>query len=254
MVMKIEHDSWQISLVVISIIMIVCSSCSSLKSNFRTSDDFINEQTVINSSKDNKKTKTSILKISEDIAHEIYIDLKRVPSRETNNHVFQKADDIDLSGYPLTIMTFTDTNHFQSSVDFGRTITECLIASFEQKGFNVLEFRKTNEIHIEKRNGEYFLSRDIGEINKSIKFSRVLVGTYSIGYDTVIVNARLLDIPTGKIVASSSSEIEIDENIWFLLTNGGTLTEVVKKLPFDFDKAYLKNIGITAYERRLNKY
>ena len=157
---------------------------------------------------------------------------------------------MDLSTDPLTIMTFTDTNRFQSSVDFGRTLTECLFTSFEKRGFDVLELRKTNEIHIEKRNGEYFLSRDVNEINQSIQFSRVLVGTYSIGYDSVFVNARLIEVSTGKIIASSSLEMDIDENLWFLLTNGGTLTEMVEKLPSNFDGRYFQKIGINIFERK----
>ena len=211
-------------------------------------------QYVVDGKSNVHKTRNSILAASESISDEIYEDLKRIYRKDPKTRFSKKGIDGDLNVHPLTIMTFTDTNRFQSSVDLGRTLTECLITALEQKGFGIIELRKTNEIHIEERNGEYFLSRDIKEINPSIQFSRVLVGTYSIEYDTVIVNARLLEVSTGKVIASSSFEMGIDENIWYLLTNGGTLAEMVKQHPFDFvGDGYFNEIGVNTFERKQKK-
>ena len=235
------------------VILLTVMGCSSNRYNSMRPNESPG-QYIVDSGSNDHKTNTSILAVSERISNEIYADLERAYRKDTGAR-FSQADIImDLSAHPLTIMTFTDLNRFQTSVDFGRAITECLITSFEQKGFGVIELRKTNEIHIEKRNGEYFLSRDVKEINQNLQFSRVLVGTYSIEYDTVIVNARLMEVSSGRIIASVSLEMGIDENIWFLLTNGGTLAEMVKKLPFDFvDNSYFQKIGVNGFERKPKK-
>ena len=273
--MKTKYCSIQITgiLWLISLTFLGCSSqrnnstglsrqYNSIESSRRHNSTRSNEYSgryIIGVKQNDHKTKTSILAVSEKISNEIYAELEQAYRKESDRkdkrtRLSQKNIEMDLSAHPLTIMTFTDSNKIQSSVDFGRTLTECLITSFEQKGFGVIELRKTNEIHIEKRNGEYFLSRNAEELSPDIQFSRVLAGTYSIGYDTVIVNARLIEVSTGKIVASNSLEMKIDENIWYLLTNGGTLTEMVKKLPADFvDADYYQRVGVNTFERKPNK-
>ncbi len=234
-------------------VFFILSGCSSHRYNSIGSNNSSGRY-IIDSPRNDYKARTSMLSASERISDEIYANLEQTYRKDGRARLSQKDIERDLNAHPLTIMTFTDSNRFQSSADFGRTLTECLITSFERKGFGVIELRKTNKIHIEKRNGEYFLSRDAKELSQDIQFSRVLAGTYSIGFDTVIVNARLIEVATGKIIASNSLEMKIDENIWYLLTNGGTLTEMVKKLPFDFvDDDYFQKIGVDTFEREPSK-
>ena len=236
-------------ILLVSVVLMILPGCSlSGRKAVSTEKDI---KRPVMADMDQKESKPHLLQVSQDIAREISADLIRAEADKKKHTLIQWKESrlFDMENYPLAVMTFTDTNNLQASADFGRTLTECLIASFEQEGFHILELRKAHQIHIEKGNGEYLLSRDITQINQAPRFSGALVGTYTIMYDSVIINSRLLDVLTGEVMASSSKQIEIDERIFFLLTNGGALTEVAGRLPQK--EIYLKSLGVTVFDRRL---
>jgi TolB-like protein len=233
---------------IISAIVVAFSGCASNTVRMQ-SNGASGQKYIIDREREVDRQKVSVLDVSEKIAEEIVADLRRGREHERTYH-FAMENRLDGSEPPMAIMTVTDANYLQTTVDFGRALTECLITSFEQQGFRIIEIRKTNEVHLEKRNGEYYLSRDLKEIKKSVPFSRVLVGTYSVAYDTVILNTRLIDAVTGKILGSSAKEISIDENVRSLLTNGGSLSEMADRIHLATDGAHFREVGITAFERQ----
>lgn len=123
----------------------------------------------------------------------------------------------------------------------------------QQQGFEVIEIRKTKKIHMEQRNGEYLLSINFKELNKKNKFQTVLIGTYSIAYNMIIVNTRIVDMVTGLVYTTSLVEIPMGKNIRYLLNNS---TEFVD----NNEKAYLlygtnnqiKEYNVNVFERRLS--
>ena len=123
----------------------------------------------------------------------------------------------------------------------------------QQQGFEVIEIRKTKKIHMEQRNGEYLLSINFKELNEKNKFQTVLIGTYSIAYNMIIVNTRIVDMVTGLVYTTSLVEIPMGKNIRYLLNNS---TEFVD----NNEKAYLlygtnnqiKEYNVNVFERRLS--
>ncbi|MGB3751377.1 MAG: FlgO family outer membrane protein, partial [Arcobacteraceae bacterium] len=65
--------------------------------------------------------------------------------------------------------------------------------------------------------GEFFITRDIKKINKKISNSYVLVGTFSTIDKQVIINARIMDNQTGRVVAAAKTYYETTD--CYLLNN-----------------------------------
>ena len=75
------------------------------------------------------------------------------------------------------------------------------------RGFNVADFRGQNALSVNPT-GEFFITRDIKKINKKVANSYVLVGTFSSIDKKVIINARIMDNQTGRVVASAKTYYE----------------------------------------------
>jgi len=181
---------------------------------------------------------------AKQIAMDISSNLKGFDNNEDSRHECG----------PLIVMTFTDVNRLQTTLNFGRAMTDCVISSLQQQGFDVIELRTTNQIHMEQRNGEYFLSRKPDEVNKAKKFKVGLVGTYSIAYNRVIVNARLVETSEGspgRVISSSSLEIPVTNNIIHLLTNTSKAGPQDRKIHIANDIQCLTDeADVSVFERR----
>ena len=80
--------------------------------------------------------------------------------------------------------------------------TESLIDELSNRGFNIIEFRGQLAVSLNE-NGEYFISRKTNKIKSKIPNTYVVVGTYSRQYGKVMLNARVIDNITGKIISTS---------------------------------------------------
>ncbi|MCP4714015.1 MAG: hypothetical protein GY868_02775 [Deltaproteobacteria bacterium] len=123
----------------------------------------------------------------------------------------------DLEDDTLIVTTFSRVHDLQETTDFGRTLTDCMISALQKRYFRIVELRKTKQLHVEEKNGEYMLSRRLSEISSRIKSRACMVGTYSIAYDRVIVNARIVDMADGSVLSSCAREMRLDRNIRRLL-------------------------------------
>ena len=108
---------------------------------------------------------------------------------------------------PILITSFVKLDQFKKTSEFGRVISESLINELSNKGFNVIEFRGQMSVSIND-DGEYFISRKPHELKDSIPNTYVVVGTYSRQYKKIILNARVIDNITGKIITSARAVYE----------------------------------------------
>ena len=51
--------------------------------------------------------------------------------------------------------------------------------------------------------GEFYLSRNTNNLRKEYKIGYVLMGTYSVGDHSTSVNARIVDVSNGLVVATA---------------------------------------------------
>jgi TolB-like protein len=105
---------------------------------------------------------------------------------------------------PVLITSFVRLDEFKKTTEFGRVISESLINELSNRGFNIIEFRGQMAVSINDE-GEYFISRKPYEIKGSIPNTYVVVGTYSRQPGKIMLNARVIDNITGKIITSARS-------------------------------------------------
>lgn len=103
---------------------------------------------------------------------------------------------------PVLITSFVRLDQFKKTTEFGRVISESLINELSNRGFNIIEFRGQMAVSINDE-GEYFISRKPHEIKGSIPNTYVVVGTYSRQAGRIMLNARVIDNITGKIISSA---------------------------------------------------
>lgn len=106
------------------------------------------------------------------------------------------------SNKPILITSFVRLDEFKQTTEFGRVVSESLINELSNKGFEIIEFRGQMAVSVNDQ-GEYFISRKPHELKSKIPDTYVVVGTYSRQPGKVMLNARVIDNITGKIITSA---------------------------------------------------
>ena len=108
---------------------------------------------------------------------------------------------------PVLITSFVRLDEFKKTTEFGRIVSESMINELSNRGFDITEFRGQMAISINDE-GEYFISRKPHELKSKIPNTYVVVGTYSRQAGKIMLNARVIDNITGKIITSARSTYE----------------------------------------------
>jgi TolB-like protein len=103
---------------------------------------------------------------------------------------------------PILITSFVRLDEFKQTSEFGRIVSESLINELSNRGFDITEFRGQMAISVNDE-GEYFISRKPHELKSKIPNTYVVVGTYSRQMGKIMLNARVIDNITGKIITSA---------------------------------------------------
>lgn len=105
------------------------------------------------------------------------------------------------------VCTFVDLKKLTRTSSLGRYLAEQMMTEMQQRGFPVLELRKSQAVMVQEKRGEYGLSRDPAEIGQSVAAGAMLTGTYSQSSDSIIINARIMDNRSAKLLASATAII-----------------------------------------------
>lgn len=106
------------------------------------------------------------------------------------------------SNKPVLITSFVRLDELKKTTEFGRIVSESLINELSNKGFEIIEFRGQMAVSVNDE-GEYFISRKPHELKSKIPDTYVVVGTYSRQPGKVMLNARVIDNITGKIITTA---------------------------------------------------
>lgn len=101
----------------------------------------------------------------------------------------------------VAVTTFVDLDNLDSSSSFGRFIAERLSMELHKLGFNVRELRQRKSIEFKKEKGEFSLSRKSADLMKNFQVDAILVGTYLMVGDEVVVNAKLIDVDSSRVIS-----------------------------------------------------
>ena len=138
--------------------------------------------------------------------------------------VLHQANYID-SSTPILVGTITDIDMLETSSTLGRMISEQITARLTQQGYNVTELKMRTSLNIKdgrknaSESGEYMLSRDVDSIRAEQKAAIAITGTYAVAGQDVLVNLKLLDVATGKILGATDYTIRKDSNVARLISN-----------------------------------
>jgi TolB-like protein len=119
---------------------------------------------------------------------------------------------------PVVVTTFVDLNNLNKSSIFGRVLAEEVLNELHQAGFTVSEIRKGRDIFIRQELGELILSRDAREVLSKFRARAILAGTYVATKESIIINARLIDINSPLILSSSSYTLKMTTTLEKMLT------------------------------------
>lgn len=119
---------------------------------------------------------------------------------------------------PIIVTTFVNLNNLNKSSVFGRALAEKLLTELHQAGFTVSEIRKGKDVFLREELGELILTRDAKETMGKTHARAVLAGTYVATADSVIINARLIDLQTPLILSSCSYTLKMTKEFEKLLT------------------------------------
>lgn len=107
-------------------------------------------------------------------------------------------------GEGMLVTTFVDINKLYRTSSFGRYLAEQIMNEFQSHSYKVIDMRKSLSVVVQEKRGEFGLSRDPEEISATASAGAMLTGTYLVGRDNIIVNARILDNESSVLLSSST--------------------------------------------------
>lgn len=122
-----------------------------------------------------------------------------------------------VTGMSLMLTTLVEVDNLYETSRFGRTFTESLATRLFRHGFGVVEIRKASEVLVKNNSGELMLTRDAKLLAKEQRVHGIVVGTYSLTPQSVIVNVRILDAASQDVLSVAGVEIQRSGNINHLL-------------------------------------
>lgn len=124
-------------------------------------------------------------------------------------------------GQQLILTTMVNLDDLSQTSRFGRTLTEALATRLFQHGYGIAEIRKASEVMIKKDSGELMLSRDLAVLANQHSVEGIVVGTYALTPNTVILNVKLLDVASEDVLSVAGLEIKRNHAINNLLAGVG---------------------------------
>ncbi|HIP13456.1 MAG TPA: hypothetical protein EYG73_12155 [Arcobacter sp.] len=124
----------------------------------------------------------------------------------------------------VTITSFVNLQYLNKTSQFGRVLSESLFSELFVRGFNLSDFRGQNAISI-NGNGEFYITRNVTKLQSEVSNTYILVGTYSKIDQNIMLNARIIDNKTGKIVSSARAMYSNDDCSIF-----GTCNNALRKI------------------------
>ena len=138
-----------------------------------------------------------------------------IPSGLFNAGVIFIAEQIDRNVSPddrqlaTVVNSIVDLNNLAETSAFGRLVGEHLIHELQVRGWPVSDIRLSKNLIIND-SGEFSLSRDLRRLRDLMPAANVVTGTYTVTKDGILLNIRVLNLETGRIVSSAQTRFVRD--------------------------------------------
>ncbi|WP_291321795.1 FlgO family outer membrane protein [Desulfonatronospira sp.] len=104
----------------------------------------------------------------------------------------------------ILLTTFVNLDNLGETSSLGRIVPQQIGTSLTRCGFEVVDVRlRTDSLLVREQQGEFALSRKIQDIARDNQANYVLAGTYSVLYNSILVNAKVLRSTDGLTVAAT---------------------------------------------------
>ena len=131
-----------------------------------------------------------------------------------NTEKLLDREDILYPGDKVVLASVVDINNLDDTTQFGRTITEEVAKEFIDHGYEIIDVRASlRGVVVKKRKGEFYITRDVENLAKTIKANAIFYGTYSVGKDYVYVNLKLINPRTHVVLNSVDYRIPLTPDI-----------------------------------------
>jgi len=108
----------------------------------------------------------------------------------------------------IIVTSMVSVNNFRQSSDFGRLYSESMMTNFKRLGWNVIDFRG-KKLFVQVKGGEFYLDRS--KLKDIPVDSVIYVGTYGEYQNGLLLNMRMLDHKTNKVITASNVQLN-DKN------------------------------------------
>jgi len=175
--------------------------------------------------------------INKQQAEKLQDGIKEI-ARQLFDHLEDQDPEVGILADGLAFTVFTDLKKLRRTSSFGRYLSEQLMTEFQQRGYRVFEVRKSQEILIQEKRGEYGLSRSADEIESPIPARALLTGTYTLAGGTVMVNAKILDNKDALMLSSATVFFAKSE------MTDGLLADSASAHPKVTERMYMKKLEL----------
>jgi hypothetical protein len=117
----------------------------------------------------------------------------------------------------VIVTTVVSVDDLDQSSTLGRTASQLVLSRLSQLGYQTRDLTYLRALDVSPA-GERVLSRDARRLGESSNASAVVVGTYSVGGQTIWINLRLLSAEDGALLSSADFAVPLDEDTWPLVS------------------------------------
>lgn len=115
------------------------------------------------------------------------------------------------------VVSFADLSALSQSSQLGRLMGQDCSTEFVNDGYQVTEPLFADALYIDPSQGELMLSRNLEVLAQDHEATAVVVGTYTVGRNTVYANARLIRSNDALVLSAVSFEIPLTPEVGQLI-------------------------------------
>lgn len=116
--------------------------------------------------------------------------------------------------YPtLLIATLVNIDALERSSTLGRLVSEQVSARFTRGGYRMVEMKFANSVYVLQNQGELMLTREVHALASAHAAQAVIVGTYGESKDYVLINLKVVEPDTNRILAVYDYSLRMDDNV-----------------------------------------
>lgn len=145
------------------------------------------------------------------------------------NDLFRNLADADPENGDLNkgvlVCTFVELKKLSRTSSLGRYVAEQLMNEMQNRHYEVVETRKSQAVMMQEKRGEFGLSRNPAEVSQTVAAGAMLTGTYTPSKDSIVINARIVDNRSAKLLSSATAIIPRNQLAEQLLADTASVRE-----------------------------